>query len=92
MKRITSENNLLHGQIIAAKEAADAQQRQHAAGTRALEAQLNQSSLLAAAAGERAAAVERTCEGLKRRLAEVARLQKRYDQGMLACSHGFSNE
>ena len=81
MKRVTAENNLLHRQIIAAKEAADAQQRQHAAGTRALEAQLSQSSLLAGAAAERAAAAERTCEGLKRRLIEVARLQRRYEQG-----------
>lgn len=84
MKRITAENNLLHRQLIAAKEAADEQQRQHAAGTRDLEAQLNQSSLLTAAAGERAAAAERTCEGLKRRLAEVARLQRRYEQGRMA--------
>ena len=78
---MTAENNLLHRQIIEVKEAADAQQRQHAVGARALEAQLSQSLLLVTAANERAAAAERAFEGLKRRLSEIAGLQKRYEQG-----------
>ena len=84
LQRITADNNLLRRQIIASLEAADVTERKHTAAVRTLKVGISQSNMLTIAAGERTAAVELLCEGLKGRLAEVAHLQELYQKGIRA--------
>ena len=89
LQRITADNNLLRRQIIASLEAADVTERKHTAAVRTLKVGISQSNMLTIAAGERTAAVELLCEGLKGRLAEVAHLQELYQKGIRAKSHQY---
>ena len=83
LRRITADNNLLHRQVIAARDAADLAQRNQSITVKSLEAELNRLSLLATVAAERTTAAERICEALKGRLAEFAHLHDRYEQGTI---------